>query len=262
MSAKFLNGIDAANQKITNLGSPSAASDAVNKSYVDNVAAGLQWKPAVRAATTASGTLNSAYANGQTIDGVTLATGDRILVKNQSTASENGIYVVQATGAPARATDADGAGEVGPNATVFVSEGTVNGDTAWTVTNNGTIAVGSTPITFAQFGGGQTYTAGSGLTAAANQFSVVAGSGISVGASVGIDTSVVVRKYAANIGDGSSTDVTVTHSLNTRDVHVSLYNSSTYQVVYADIVNTTVNTVTLSFAVAPASNAYRVVVFG
>ena len=262
MATKFLNGVDLASQKIVNVGSPSAAADAANKAYVDNVAAGLQWKGAVRAATTANGTLASAYANGQTVDGVTLATGDRILVKNQSTGSENGIYVVAATGAPTRATDADGAGELTANATVFVSEGTVNADTAWTCTTNGAITVGTTATAWAQFGGGQSYTAGNGLTVAGNQFSAVAGTGVTVGASIGIDTSVVVRKYAANVGDGSSTSITVTHNLNTRDVHVALYNASTYEVVYADITNATVNTVTLGFASAPASNAYRVVVFG
>lgn len=262
MATKFLNGVDLTSQKIVNLASPSAATDAANKSYVDNVAAGLQWKPAVRAATTANGTLATAYANGQSIDGVTLVTGDRILIKDQSTGAENGIYIVQASGAPVRATDADGAGELTANATVFVSEGTTNGDKAFTCTTNGTITIGTTATVWAQFGGGQSYTAGNGLSLAAGQFSVSAGTGISVGASVGIDTAVVVRKYAANIGDGSTTNITVTHNLNTRDVHVALYNATTYEVVYADITNTTVNTVTLGFATAPASNAYRVVVFG
>lgn len=262
MATKFLNGLDLASQKIANLASPSAASDAANKSYVDNVVAGLQWKLAVRAATTASGTLGSAYANGQVVDGVTLVTGDRILVKDQSTGSENGIYVVQASGAPVRATDADGAGELVANATVFVSEGTVNADKAFTCTTNGVITVGSTATVWAQFGGGQAYTAGNGLSVAANQFSVVAGSGILVGANVSVDASVVVRKFAATVGDGSSTSIVVTHNLNTRDVQVALYDSATYAVVYPDVVNTSVNTVTLSFAVAPAASAYRVVVFG
>lgn len=262
MATKFLNGVDLTSQKIVNLASPSAATDGANKAYVDNVAAGLQWKPAVRAATTANGTLATAYANGQTVDGVTLVTGDRILIKDQSTGAENGIYIVAASGAPTRASDADGVGELTPNATVFVSEGTANADKAFTCTTNGTITVGTTATVWAQFGGGQSYTAGNGLNLATNQFSVVAGTGITVGANVGIDTAVVVRKYAALVGDGSSTSITVTHNLNTRDVHVALYNASTWEVVYADITNATVNTVTLGFATAPASNAYRVVVFG
>lgn len=262
MATKFLNGVDLASQKIVNLASPSAASDAVNKSYVDNVAAGLQWKPSVRAATTANGTLATAYSNGQVIDGVTLATNDRILIKNQSSGSENGIYVVNASGAPTRATDADGAGELVANATVFVSEGTVQADQAFTCTTNGTITVGSTSTVWAQFGGGQTYSAGNGLTVATNTFAVSAGTGITVGASVAIDSSVVVRKFSQNIGDGTSTAITVTHNLGTRDVHVALYDASTFAVVYADVVNTTTNTITVTFATAPTSSAYRVVVFG
>lgn len=263
MAMKFLNGIDADSQRIVNVGSPSAALDAANKSYVDNLVAGLQWKPAVRAATTGNGALSTAYANGQVVDGVTLATGNRILIKNQTTGSENGIYVVAASGAPTRATDADGAGELAPNVTVFVSEGSTNGDTAWTCTNNSAITVGTTATVWAQFGGGQIYTNGNGLNLSGNQFSVKPDTGVVVGAGgVGIDASVVVRKYAALVGDGVSTSITVTHNLNTRDVHVAIYNSATYEVALVDVTNATVNTVTLSFAVAPASGMYRVVVFG
>ena len=263
MATKFLNGVDLASQKIVNLASPSAAADAVNKSYVDNALAGLQWKASCRAATTTTGTLATAYANGSVIDGVTLVTGDRILLKNQATGSENGFYTVNASGAPTRSTDADGAGELVANATVFVSEGTVNADTAWTCTTNGAITIGTTATAYAQFGGGgSAYTAGNGLGLSANQFSVTAGTGITSGANVAIDTAVVVRKYAALIGDGSTTAITVTHSLNTRDVHVAIYDAATFAVVYADVVNTTVNTVTVSFATAPTASAYRVVVFG
>lgn len=262
MAAKFFNGIDLASQKITSLASPSLSTDAVNKAYVDNALAGLQWKPSVRVATTTNGTLSTAFANGQTVDGITLATGDRILLKNQSTASENGIYVVAASGAPTRATDADGAGELVPNATVLVNEGTANADTAWTCTTNGTITVGSTSTAWAQFGGGAVYSAGNGLNLSTSTFSVAAGTGISVSSTVAIDTSVVVRKYATNIGDGSSTTITVTHNLGTRDVQVTIYDSSTYAVVYADVANATTNTITVTFATAPSSNAYRAVVFG
>lgn len=101
------------------------------------------WKIPVRAATTANGTLSTAYENGDTIDGVVLATGDRILVKNQSSANDNGIYVVAASGSPTRATDADtGAKLLG--ATVFVSEGTSNKNTVWSLKTNAPITVGFT----------------------------------------------------------------------------------------------------------------------
>lgn len=108
------------------------------------------WKTPVRVATTATGTLASAYENGDTVDGVTLATGDRILIKNQSTGGENGIYTVNASGAPTRATDCDAAAEF-IGATVFVSEGTTNADTVWICTTNATITVGTTATTWTQY---------------------------------------------------------------------------------------------------------------
>lgn len=105
------------------------------------------WKEPVRVATTANGTLSTAFENGDTVDGVTLATGDRILIKNQTTASENGIYTVNASGAPTRATDADAASEL-LGAVVFVSEGTVYADSVWACTNNAAIVVGTTGLTW------------------------------------------------------------------------------------------------------------------
>ncbi len=114
---------------------------------------GLSWKQAVRAATTAPGTLASSFENGDTIDGVTLATGNRILIKDQAAPADNGIYVVAASGAPTRATDADSGAEL-VNASVYVSEGTVNADTQWTCTTNATITVNSTSLAFAQLTSG------------------------------------------------------------------------------------------------------------
>ena len=262
MAKKFLTGIDLNNQRGVNFADPSTATDAATKQYVDNKINGLAWKPAVRVATTAAGTLASSFANGQVVDGVTLATGDRILIKNQATAAENGIYVVAASGAPTRATDADSSAELGPNSTVYVSEGTTNADSAWTLTNN-SVTLGTTALTFAQVGGGASYVAGNGLALTGTTFDVGAGTGISVGAdSVAIDTAVVVRKYAANIGNGSSTSIAVTHSLGTRDVTVSVHDATTYEEVMVDVVKTDTNTVTLTFATAPATNAYRCVVHG
>jgi hypothetical protein len=130
-------------------------SDLATVGYVDNLVQGLSWKKAVRAATTTAGTLATSFENGDSIDGVTLATNDRILIKNQSTASENGIYTVNASGAPTRATDADTGAEM-VNATVFVSEGTTLADTQWTCSTNAPITIGSTSLSFVQLtaGGG------------------------------------------------------------------------------------------------------------
>jgi len=106
------------------------------------------FKDSVRVATTAAGTLASDFENGDSIDGVSLVTGDRILIKNQSTASENGIYVVNASGAPTRATDFDGNADVTAGAIVPVTEGTVNEDTLFILTTNDPITVGSTSLSF------------------------------------------------------------------------------------------------------------------
>lgn len=128
------------------------------KAYVDGMAQGLSWKMAVRAATTANGTLATAFANGQTIDGVTLATGDRFLAKNQTAGAENGIYTVNASGSPTRALDANTGAKL-VNATVFVSEGSALADTQWTCSTNAPITVGSTALAFVQLaavGGGVT----------------------------------------------------------------------------------------------------------
>lgn len=127
------------------------ASQKAVKSYVDNKVAGLSWKRAVRAATTAAGTLATSFANGSVIDGVTLATGDRALIKNQSAGAENGIYTVNASGAPTRADDADSGTEL-LNASVYVSEGTTLADTQWTCSTNAPITPGTTALTFVQAG--------------------------------------------------------------------------------------------------------------
>lgn len=249
-------------QRITNLATPTAGSDATTKDYVDNAVAGLSWKDEVRAATTAAGTLATSFENGDVIDGITLATGDRILIKDQAAGAENGIYTVNASGAPTRALDANTAAEI-QGAAVYVANGTTNGGTRWVNNNTGTITLGTTALTFVQFGGGATYTAGDGLTLAGSVFNVGAGTGISVAAdSVSIDTAVVVRKFAANIGNGSSTTLTVTHNLNTLDVQVQIYEVSGGATVMADVVRTGVNAVDVIFAVAPTTNQYRAVVQG
>ena len=280
--------------KLTNVATPSADTDAANKGYVDSVAQGLDTKASVVAATTTNGTLATAFANGEVVDGVTLATNDRILIKNQTDATANGIYTVNASGAPTRSADMNVGSEF-PSAYVFVEQGTVNADTGWVCTNNAPVTLGSTNITWTQFSGAGTYTANNGVVLNGSVFSFApeSGKGLQTGASgaaiklattsglnvtsdlavgagngitvltntVAIDSAVVVSKYAASVGDGSATSYTVTHNLNTRDVIVTVYdNSSPYAEVITDVAHTTVNTVTIAFSVAPTSNQYRVVV--
>ena len=256
------SAVDLNNQKITNLTDPTNPQDAANKRYVDAAVVGIDWKASVRVATTAAVTLATALENGDTLDGVTLATGDRVLVKNQTDATENGLYVVAASGAPTRSSDADTAAEITASFAVFVEEGTVNSDSGWTLTNNGTITVGTSELSFTQFTGLGQITAGDGLTKTANTLNVVPGDGLAVTAdSVKIDRAVVVTKYATNVGDGTNTSYTITHNLATRDVIVSLFdNASPYAEVMADVEHSTTNTITLLFSVAPTTDKYRVVV--
>ncbi len=263
MAKKVLNGLDLQSQKIVGLADPSASSDAANKQYVDNVARGIQWKAPVRVATTANGALASAYANGQSIDGVTLATGDRVLIKNQTAASENGIYTVNLSGAPTRAGDADTNGELAPGTAVSVTEGTTNADKVWMIISDAAVVIGTTAQTWGQLSGGTSYTAGNGIQVAGSVISAVATTGIVVtGAGIGIDSSLVARKYSTNVGNGSLTAIAVTHNLGTKDVEVTLREVSSDAAAITDWVATDTNTVTLGFAVAPASNAYRVTVIG
>lgn len=152
---------------------PTQSGHAATKGYVDAARSGLDVKQSVRVATTAPLTLASQLEEGDTVDGVTLVAGDRVLVKNQSTASENGIYVVQETGAAVRATDADSSSEVTAGMFTFVTEGNVNADSGWVLATNDTITLGTTSLTFAQFSGAGQITAGAGLTKSGNTLDVV-----------------------------------------------------------------------------------------
>ena len=164
--------VDVSGARISNLAAPTNVTDAATKAYVDAQLQGLEVKNSVRVATTANGTLASAFANGQTVDGVTLATDDRILLKNQSTGSENGIYTVNASGAPTRAFDFDADSEVTGGTFFFVEEGTVNADNGFVLTNDGSITVGSTALTFTQFSGAGQVIAGDAITKSGNTLNV------------------------------------------------------------------------------------------
>jgi len=259
MSFRIPNGVDNANQRLLNLADPSSATDGANKNYVDNAINGLAWKQPVRAASTTNLTLSAP----QTIDGVAVVAGDRVLAKDQTTASANGIYVV-AAGAWSRAADSDAAGEL-VNATAYVAEGTVNADKAFTQTSNAPITVGTTALAFAQVGGGTSYTAGNGLALSGTTFAVnpAAGAGILVAAGgVSVDTAVVVRKFPFTIGDGVANPITVTHNLNTLDVQYAVYEVATGAIVGLETSSRTVNTLVFTFAVTPTTGQYRVVVQG
>ena len=260
---KVMNGLDLQSQKAVNLADPSANTDAANKQYVDNVARGLMWKAPVRAASTTSVTTT---APGATIDGVALAANDRVLLKDQATPAQNGLWVWNgAAVAMTRTVDADATGELAPGTAVSVTEGTVNGDKVWMITSDAAITVGTTSQTWGQLGGGTSYTAGNGIAIAANAISAVAAAsgGVQVVAGgIQLDASIAARKFSANVGNGSATAIAVAHNLATQDVTVTVREVGSQAKVLVDWVATDVNTATLTFAVAPASNAFRVSVVG
>ena len=152
-SVAFTGSQSMGGNSITNLATPSASTDASTKGYVDTQIASItnlfNAKGSVRVATSSVGTLATSFANGQTVDGIVLATNDRILIKNQSSQAENGVYVVNVSGAPTRATDMNDWTEV-PGAFLAVEEGTANADTIWLCTSNQGGTLGSTAITFQQ----------------------------------------------------------------------------------------------------------------
>lgn len=251
-------------QRLTTMADPSSAQDAATKNYVDLAVQGIAWKSAVRAATTANGTLASAYANGSVVDGVTLATGDRILLKNQTTGTENGIYTVNASGAPTRVTDADTGAEMA-QAAVFVREGTANAESAWVCSNDGTITLGTTALTFVQFstaGGVQSATTSTaGISRYATTTETNAKS-VSTAAVTPAGLASYARTYTQTIGDGSTTSIAVTHSLSNQYVVAQVYDVTSNAKVDCDIVLTSSSVTTFTFAVAPTTNQYRVVIAG
>jgi hypothetical protein len=360
---------------------PVSGLDAANKSYVDSARTGLDVKASVKVATTGPITLSTGLEAGDVIDGYTLVAGDRVLVKDQDTASENGIYVVAESGAPSRSEDADSSLEVTGGMFTFVEQGTLNADSGWVLITDGSISLGTTGLEFALFSVAGNILAGAGLSKTGDVLDVnvdetsieitddtlriasgaagdglswddgvlsvnlvstgglelsgddiqinidesvaglettvdglhltngIAGTGLTFTAGVlSVDTidltssvgngvsgqlpianggtnastesqartnlaatsptgantttPVLARVASKVIGDGASTTFTITHNFGTRAVIVQVFDSSSYDTVIADVVRTTTDSVDVTFSVAPASNAFTVVVTG
>ena len=194
--------LDLNSQKITNLADPVSAQDAVTKSYADALTSGLDVKESCKVATTANITLSGT----QTIDGVAVSADERVLVKNQSTASENGIYDCKA-GAWARSSDFDSNTEVTSGAFTFVEQGTVNADAGFVLTTDGSITVGTTGLAFTQFSGAGAITAGNGLQKSGTEISadLKANGGVVIeSAELAVDLSASSITGTLAVGDGGT----------------------------------------------------------
>ena len=278
-------------QVLTGVGEPLIASDGANKAYVDAMASGIDVKAACQAASTANITIT---APGATLDGVTVANGDRVLLKDQTDPIENGIWVFNgAAAAMTRATDADEDSEVKRGLYTFITDGSANASSGWMLNTPNPITVGTTPLNFVQFSGG-----GSNYTGTANRITITGtqidiastyvgqaslttlgtittgvwngtpvpvlygGTGATTPAQARINLG-TIGKYTSTFGDGAATSYVVTHNLNSTQVGVELYEVATGQTVYADVRRTSVNAVTIDgFVTAPATGALGIVVWG
>jgi len=204
---------------------PTDAAHIANKSYVDAARQGLDVKQSVRVATTASINLATDLEAGDSIDGVTLVAGDRVLVKNQAAAGaahvDNGIYVAVSSGAASRSSDANGTpdtGELKPGTFTFVEEGTVNSDKGFVLSTNGTITVGATAIAWTQFSGAGSFDAGDGLSQDGNTINVnvvanrtaITADAVDIASTYVGQTSITTLGTIAT-GTWSATDVGIAH---------------------------------------------------
>jgi len=250
MSTKVLSHLDFGNTvKVTNLPLPTASTDGASKAYVDSVLEGLAWKDAVHVATTAVINVSGA---APAIDGISPIIGSRILVKNQTTLSQNGIYVVDSSNMLVRADDAQTPAEL-TQAVVTVMSGTVNGGQTFRQSST-VVAVGTSNIVWTSFGAGTLYATQAEVDAGVITSAVVA------------PATLAASKYATKgamsdlVGTASKVIYPVVHNLNSVNVRVEVYNITTGATVLVETARTNANTVTFTFASAFVGTTYRALI--
>jgi hypothetical protein len=254
--------VDFGGQVLTNLADPILPSDAANKAYADSVAAGLDVKDSVRAASTADVDIT---APGTTLDDVALAAGDRVLLKNQTDATQNGIYVYNGDAVLlTRAPDADSDEEVTAGMFCFVVEGTEHSNSGWIMNTADPVVLDTSDLNWTQFSGAGTYVgtpdriaitgnqididpnyAGQASITTVGNISSGVWEGTSVdlahggtGATNAVDARAALQvagKYTASIGDGTAKTFTINHGLNTKFVGVEISDQATGQTVFVDV---------------------------
>ena len=263
MSKLIGNSLDFNNaSRILNLPAPASNNEPARLADLNSAIEGLAFKDSSRVSTQSN--LNIA-SPGASIDGITMASGDRVLVRAQTAQAENGIYIWNGAATPmTRALDASTSAEL-EQAVTTVEEGTSAGASYRQTSVNFTIDSGAVAWTAFGTAAGAASETTSGIAELATQAEVDAGTD---------DLRIVtplklmnfasrVRKYATTFGDGSSTSYTITHNLNTKNVIVRVYyTGGTFDEIECDVLHATANTVTLVFLTAPTSNQFTVVVIG
>lgn len=257
------NAVDMSTYQIKNLGIPTDPNDAVSKSFAEQLLNNRTWKDPVRVGV---GSNVNIASPGATLDGVTMAAGDRVLLYGQSTQSQNGAYVWNGATSPmTRAADSDTDTEIRPGTTYVITEGSTADRYAILITD-GIVTIGTSALTFVVMSNtGQVYTASNGLQLVSGAFSIKldTASGLLVTATgLKLDPSVSARKFAAAVGDGAATQVAVTHNFGNKNVLIGMYRTSDGQEAVPDTTGRTVNGFNLNFGTAPTTGAYTIVVQG